>query len=191
MFLMRADPLWGHVGGGWALEIKFFWGLKWQREKRVPLGPKKLLEIVPKRIFFSVHAKASFRNSIQDHSWLSEQFFESWAAIWNPEQPSKRVSERIFKNSKFFRTKQKLRIYFLFITKGHPNFLITARAHTESTDVIFKTSRKHSSHDFVSLRPNKGNRRRERTGRSWNSHASWVSGWYRPFTGQCCLIYTK
>jgi hypothetical protein len=24
MFLMRADPLWGQVGGGWALEIKSF-----------------------------------------------------------------------------------------------------------------------------------------------------------------------
>jgi hypothetical protein len=27
MFLMRADPLQGQVGGGWALEIKTFWAL--------------------------------------------------------------------------------------------------------------------------------------------------------------------
>jgi hypothetical protein len=25
-YLMRADPLRGQVGGGWALEIKTFWG---------------------------------------------------------------------------------------------------------------------------------------------------------------------
>ncbi len=27
MFLMRADPLPGQVGGGWALEIDIFWAL--------------------------------------------------------------------------------------------------------------------------------------------------------------------
>jgi hypothetical protein len=27
MFLMRADPLQGQVGGGWALEIESFWAL--------------------------------------------------------------------------------------------------------------------------------------------------------------------
>jgi hypothetical protein len=27
MFLMRADPLRGQVGGGWALEIENFWAL--------------------------------------------------------------------------------------------------------------------------------------------------------------------
>ncbi len=28
MFLIRADPLRGHVGGGWALEIETFLGLE-------------------------------------------------------------------------------------------------------------------------------------------------------------------
>ncbi len=88
---MRADPLWGQVGGDWALEIQFFGGPEMTTREASAIGTQKVLKIVPKRIFFSVHAKASFRNSIQDHSWLSEQFFESWAAIWNPEQ-------RIFQN---------------------------------------------------------------------------------------------
>jgi hypothetical protein len=42
MFLMRADPLRGQVGGGWDLEIVTFWALKWQRAKRVPFVPKKV-----------------------------------------------------------------------------------------------------------------------------------------------------
>jgi hypothetical protein len=27
IFLMRADPLGGQVGGGWALDIEIFWGI--------------------------------------------------------------------------------------------------------------------------------------------------------------------
>jgi hypothetical protein len=44
MFWMRAYPLRGQVGVGWALKIKSFLGpVKWHRaERRVPLGPKKL-----------------------------------------------------------------------------------------------------------------------------------------------------
>jgi hypothetical protein len=40
MFLMRADPLQGQVGGGWALEIDTFLGrVKWHRAvRRVPFG---------------------------------------------------------------------------------------------------------------------------------------------------------
>jgi hypothetical protein len=38
MFLMRADPLRGQVGGGWALKIESFLGpVKWHRaDRRVP-----------------------------------------------------------------------------------------------------------------------------------------------------------
>ncbi len=87
-------------GRGLGPENQVFWGLKWQREKRLPLGPKKVLEIVPKRIFFSVHFTCQ--------SQLSEQYSGSQLAfgtifwvlgsycIWKPEQPSKKVSERIF-----------------------------------------------------------------------------------------------
>jgi hypothetical protein len=41
MLLMRANPLRGQVGGGWALEIKTFLGrVKWHRAfSRVPFGP--------------------------------------------------------------------------------------------------------------------------------------------------------
>ncbi len=40
MFLMRADPLRGHVGGGWSLENEIFMGpVKWHRaDGRVPYG---------------------------------------------------------------------------------------------------------------------------------------------------------
>jgi hypothetical protein len=38
MFLMRADTLQGQVGGGWALEIKFFFE---PREMAVPFGAQK------------------------------------------------------------------------------------------------------------------------------------------------------
>ncbi len=43
MFLMRADPLRGQVGGGWALEIECFLGpVKWHRaDRRVPVGAQK------------------------------------------------------------------------------------------------------------------------------------------------------
>jgi hypothetical protein len=43
MFLMRADPLRGQEGGGWALEIKSFLGpVKWHRaDRRVPFGAQK------------------------------------------------------------------------------------------------------------------------------------------------------
>jgi hypothetical protein len=41
---MRAYPLCGEVGGGWALEFESFLGpLKWHRaDRRVPFGAKKL-----------------------------------------------------------------------------------------------------------------------------------------------------
>ncbi len=44
MFLVRADPLRGQVGGGWALEIESFFGpVKWHRaDRECNLGPKKL-----------------------------------------------------------------------------------------------------------------------------------------------------
>ena len=43
MFLMRADPLRGQVGGGWALEIETFLGpVKWNGAvRRVPFGAQK------------------------------------------------------------------------------------------------------------------------------------------------------
>jgi hypothetical protein len=43
MFLMRADPLRGKVGGGCALEIKSILGpVKWHRaDRRVPFGAQK------------------------------------------------------------------------------------------------------------------------------------------------------
>ncbi len=43
MFLMRADPLRGQVGGGWALEIESLLGpVKWHRaNRRVPFGAQK------------------------------------------------------------------------------------------------------------------------------------------------------
>jgi hypothetical protein len=41
MFLMRADPLRGQVGRGWAWKSRFFGSLKWLRPKRVPCGRKK------------------------------------------------------------------------------------------------------------------------------------------------------
>jgi hypothetical protein len=43
MFWMRAYPLQGQVGGGWALEIESFLGaVKWNRaDRRVPFGDQK------------------------------------------------------------------------------------------------------------------------------------------------------
>jgi hypothetical protein len=43
MFWMRAYPLRGQAGGGWALEIKSFLGaVKWyQADRRVPFGAQK------------------------------------------------------------------------------------------------------------------------------------------------------
>jgi hypothetical protein len=43
MFWMRAYPLRGEVGGGWALEFESFLGpMKWHRaERRVPFGAQK------------------------------------------------------------------------------------------------------------------------------------------------------
>jgi hypothetical protein len=39
MVLMRADPILGQVGGGWALEIETFGPVKWHRAvRRVPFG---------------------------------------------------------------------------------------------------------------------------------------------------------
>ncbi len=140
MFLMRADPLRRQVGGGWALEINFFGAWNDNERSECTLGPQKVLKIVPKRIFFSVHAKASFRNSIQDHSWLSKQFFESCL------EPGKTFQEGFRKNfSKlvsFFEPNIKFVFIFYLSQKGHPNFLKPTRAHTESTDVIFKTFKK-------------------------------------------------
>jgi hypothetical protein len=46
MFRMRAYPLQGEVGGGWALEFESFLGpVKWHRaNRRVPFGAQKALE---------------------------------------------------------------------------------------------------------------------------------------------------
>jgi hypothetical protein len=43
MFLMRADPLRGEVGGAWSLEIASFLGpVIWHRaDRRVPFGAQK------------------------------------------------------------------------------------------------------------------------------------------------------
>ena len=43
MFWMRAYPLRGEVGGGWALEFQSFLGpVKWERaDMRVPFGAQK------------------------------------------------------------------------------------------------------------------------------------------------------
>jgi hypothetical protein len=44
MFLMRADPLRGQVGGSWSLEIESFWGpMIWYQADigECHLGPKK------------------------------------------------------------------------------------------------------------------------------------------------------
>jgi hypothetical protein len=43
MFWMRAYPLQGQVGGGWALEFESFLGpVKWHRaNRRVPFGAQK------------------------------------------------------------------------------------------------------------------------------------------------------
>jgi hypothetical protein len=44
MFWMRAYPLLGQVGGGWALEFESFLGpVKWRRaNRRVPFGAQKI-----------------------------------------------------------------------------------------------------------------------------------------------------
>jgi hypothetical protein len=46
MFWMRAYPLLGQVGGGWALELESFLGhVKWHRaDRRVSFGAQKTLE---------------------------------------------------------------------------------------------------------------------------------------------------
>jgi hypothetical protein len=46
MFSMRAYPLLGQMGGGWALEFKSFWGpVKWHRaDRRVPFVAQKTRE---------------------------------------------------------------------------------------------------------------------------------------------------
>jgi hypothetical protein len=43
MFWMRANPLLGQVGGGWALEFESFLGpVKWHlADRRVPFGAQK------------------------------------------------------------------------------------------------------------------------------------------------------
>ncbi len=47
MLLMRANPLLGQVGGGWALEIESFLGpVKWHRaDRRVPFGAQKICNV--------------------------------------------------------------------------------------------------------------------------------------------------
>jgi hypothetical protein len=49
MFWMRAYPLRGEVGGGWALEFSSFLGpVKWLRaDKRVPLGVSPSTPLIP------------------------------------------------------------------------------------------------------------------------------------------------
>jgi hypothetical protein len=50
MFWMRACPLLGQLGGGWALEIKSFLGpVKWYRaDSQLPFGAQKTRRFVPK-----------------------------------------------------------------------------------------------------------------------------------------------
>ena len=49
MFWMRAYPLRGQVGGGWALELESFLGpVKWhQADRRVPFGAQKTRPLPP------------------------------------------------------------------------------------------------------------------------------------------------
>jgi hypothetical protein len=52
MFLMRADTLYGQVGGGWALEIKSYFGSsEWHRaDRRVPFGAQKTGQLKPNEL---------------------------------------------------------------------------------------------------------------------------------------------
>jgi hypothetical protein len=54
IFLMRADPLRGQVGGDWALEIETFFGtVKWHRALGgCHLGPKKAIHLVQQSPYF-------------------------------------------------------------------------------------------------------------------------------------------
>ncbi len=56
MFWMRAYPLRGEVGGGWALEFESFLGpVKWhQADRRVPFGAQKNSLIMARsKLFFT------------------------------------------------------------------------------------------------------------------------------------------
>ncbi len=51
MFLLRADPEQGQVGGGWALEGEIFLGpVKWHRADRWGWGGKTDLNVTKKEI---------------------------------------------------------------------------------------------------------------------------------------------
>jgi hypothetical protein len=58
MFWMRAYPLRGEVGGGWALEFESFLGpVKWHRvNRRVPIGAQKTREAPPRPICGTVQS---------------------------------------------------------------------------------------------------------------------------------------
>jgi hypothetical protein len=61
MFLIRADPLQGQVGGGWALEIDTFLGpVKWHRAVRQV--PYVVMSTIPKRKYKRSDIEANCRN---------------------------------------------------------------------------------------------------------------------------------
>ncbi len=57
MFWMRAYPLQGQVGGGWALEFKSFLDpVKWHRaDRRVPFGAQQTQHIMHRAVQIIVH----------------------------------------------------------------------------------------------------------------------------------------
>ncbi len=73
MFWMRAYPLGGEVGGGWALEFESFLGpVKWHRaDRRVPFGaPKNSSEMSQGEIYNvcleKICEKSQFREKIRE-----------------------------------------------------------------------------------------------------------------------------
>jgi hypothetical protein len=66
MLLMRANPLGGQVGGGWALEIETYLGpVKWyQADRRIPFGAQKV------EIFLISQRRESYMRCCQLHSLL-------------------------------------------------------------------------------------------------------------------------
>jgi hypothetical protein len=64
MFWMRAYPLRGQVGGGWALEFKSFLGpVKWHRaDRQCHLGPQKLR--VHKSLFSLLNSSSTLSFSL-------------------------------------------------------------------------------------------------------------------------------
>jgi hypothetical protein len=79
MFLMRADPLRGQAGGGWALEIDTFLGpVKWHRAVwRVPFGAQKSRCVLRKNSFHKLHRLKHYflSTSVGETCKYSMQFF--------------------------------------------------------------------------------------------------------------------